>query len=182
MSQGNLVNSSDSQNQTKKGKSIKMKIFCNICMVRIGKNDIRGIVTSCQHIVCHICFDLETAKSPKACPKCKRPHISTMKIERNMPAHMMEYFLPPDLKFQQAIDAVNFQNKHMDVDGLLKQLRRKEEYNLGKVELAERKALAEWNELYNAKLEEYRQKFRLSYRYMDMMALQNYFYIMLVLF
>lgn len=146
-------------------QSIKMKLFCNICLVRIGKNDIRGVLTSCQHILCHICYASAIGKNPKSCPKCKRREFSTMKIERGMPAHMMEYFLPPDAKLQQAIDAIQFQNKHMNWDGLLQLAHREEDFKLSKAKMAKVAALDEWNKMYIAKIEEYRQKLRISYRY-----------------
>lgn len=82
-----------------------------------------------------------------------------------MPAHVMEFFIPPDVKLQKSIDAVRFQNKHMNFDGLLKQYRNAEEFKLLKVKMAEQSALAEWNDMYSGKVAEYRKTLRVSYKY-----------------
>lgn len=134
-------------------------------MVRIGKNGIQGMLTSCQHILCHICYESVIGKNPKSCPKCKRHEFSTMKIERNMPPQMMEYFVPQDAKLQRAIGAVQFQIKHMNWDGMLNQIHRADELKLVKKEMAGRLALVKWDDMYIAKIEEYRRNMRVSYRY-----------------
>lgn len=94
-----------------------------------------------------------------------------MRIERNMAAHVIEHFLPPDAKLKKSIEIVQFQSRHLNWDGHLRLVQRAEKFKLEKIKIAERSALAEWNAMYVAKIEEYRRLLRASFKYDGLFAL-----------
>lgn len=149
---------------------IKMKFFCNICTVRIGKDKVTSFITSCRHIFCEKCYTAAIAANGKQCPKCQRRDHSVVPIDRNMPPNLMEYFYTPDAKLEKSIDVALFQRDQMQPEKILRMLQIGERWKLLKAEWTKNNLIAEWNQLYVDKINEYRKEMRSSYKYDDIVC------------